>query len=128
MRRLLTAAEVNTSRLDLLEQDPVPCEQSFTVTDGRDIWTVNHTVDLRSRDQNDDPNGGVICFTPGTMIRTESGLMRTEEIGGGTRVRTKDNGCQKILWTGARRITGARLYARRVVSSTEAASLREDAA
>lgn len=140
VRRLLKAVEINTSRLDLVEVDAEPFEQSFTVTDGRDTWTVtliegasptarlcmfvgeipprtadlwivNHTVDLNSRDQNDDPAGGVICFTPGTMIRTEDGLMRVEDIHEGVKIQTKDNGCQEVLWAGARRVTGARLYA-----------------
>lgn len=140
VRRLLKAVEVNTTRLDLVEVEQAPFEQSFTVTDGRDTWTVtlidgatprarlcifvgeipprgvdmwivNHTVDLKSRDQNHDPSGGVICFTPGTMIRTEGGLIRVEDITEGTRVQTKDNGCQNVEWIGARRITGARLYA-----------------
>lgn len=140
VRRLLKAVEVNTSRLDLVEVDAAPFEQSFTITDGRDTWTVtliegatpnarlcmfvgeipprtsdlwivNHTVDLKSRDQNDDPAGGVICFTPGTIIRTEHGPMRVEDIDEGTRVQTKDNGCQDVLWVGSRHVTGARLYA-----------------
>lgn len=140
VRRLLKAVEVNTARLDLVDVQAPAFEQSFTVTDGRDTWTVtliegatpqarlcmfvgeipprtadlwvvNHTVELGARDQNDDPSGGVICFTPGTMIRTEDGLMPVEQIGAGDRVQTKDNGCQEVLWTGARRITGARLYA-----------------
>ena len=91
VRRLLKAVEINTSRLDLVEVDAEPFEQSFTVTDGRDTWTVtliegasptarlcmfvgeipprtadlwivNHTVDLKSRDQNDDPAGGGDLF------------------------------------------------------------------
>jgi len=140
VRRLLRAVEVNTTRLDLVEVESPQFEQSFTVTDGRDTWTVtlvegatpsarlcmfvgeippritdlwivNHTVDLQKRDQNDDPAGGVICFTPGTMIRTEDGAMRVEDITEGVKVQTKDNGCQEVLWTGARRVTGARLYA-----------------
>ncbi len=140
VRRLLKAVEINTSRLDLVEVEGPGFEQAFTVTDGRDTWTVtliegatpaarlcmfvgeipprttdlwivNHTVDLGSRDQNDDPAGGVICFTPGTMMRTENGLMRVEDIEQGTKVQTKDNGCQEVLWTGSRRVTGARLYA-----------------
>ena len=145
VRRLLKAVEVNTTRLDLVELDSADLagngfEQSFTVTDGRDTWTVtlidgatpaarlcmfvgeipprtadlwivNHTVDLKSRDQNDDPAGGVICFTPGTMIRTQDGAIRVEDIHEGTKIQTKDNGCQEVLWTGSRRVTGARLYA-----------------
>jgi len=140
VRRLLKAVEIKTSRLDLVEVENPGFEQSFTVTDGRDTWTitliegatpstrlcmfvgeipprtadlwiVNHTVDLKSRDQNDDPAGGVICFTPGTMIRTEDGIMPVEQISEGVKVQTKDNGCQEVLWTGSRRITGARMYA-----------------
>ncbi len=140
VRRLLKAVEINTSRLDLVEVEGPGFEQSFTVTDGRDTWTVtlvegatpssrlcmfvgeipprvsdlwivNHTVELGSRDQNEDAAGGVICFTPGTMIRTESGLIRVEDIHEGTKVQTKDNGCQEVIWTGSRRVTGARLYA-----------------
>ncbi|WP_281983545.1 Hint domain-containing protein [Thalassorhabdomicrobium marinisediminis] len=140
VRRLLRAVEVNTARLDLVEVEAPAFEQSFTVTDGRDTWTVtliegatpssrlcmfvgeipprttdlwivNHTVDLKSRDQNEDASGGVICFTPGTMIATEHGPMRVEDIGEGVKLQTKDNGCQEVLWTGARRVTGARLYA-----------------
>ena len=140
VRKLLKAVEINTNRLDLVEVDGPAFEQSFTVTDGRDTWTVtliegaspsarlcmfvgeippritdlwivNHTVELASRDQNEDPAGGVICFTPGTMIRTEDGVLPVEHIGEGTKVQTKDNGCQEVLWTGSRRVTGARLYA-----------------
>lgn len=140
VRRLLKAVEVNTSRLDLVEIDAGAFDQSFTVTDGRetwtvtliegatagarlcmfvgeipprtaDLWVVNLSVDLASRDLSDDLAGGVICFTPGTMIRTEDGLMAVEDIHQGTRVQTKDNGCQEVLRTGARRVTGARLYA-----------------
>jgi len=140
VRRLLKAVEVKTSRLDLVQIEKPAFEQSFTVTDGRDTWTVtliegvtpsarlcmfvgeipprtadlwivNHTVDLKSRDQNEDAAGGVICFTPGTMVRTQEGMMRVEDIGEGTKVQTKDNGCQEVLWTGSRRVSGARLYA-----------------
>lgn len=140
VRRLLKAVEVKTSRLDLVEVDTPQFEQSFTVTDGRDTWTVTivdgagtgarlcmfvgeippravdlwivtHNVDLALRNQSQDPAGGVICFTPGTMMLTEAGPMPVEAVRPGTRVQTKDNGCQEVLWTGARRISGARLYA-----------------
>ena len=40
VRRLLKAVEINTTRLDLVEVDGAGFEQSFTVTDGRDTWTV----------------------------------------------------------------------------------------
>ena len=55
--------------------------------------------------------GGVICFTPGTMIRTPTGLLPVEMLQEGDKVQTKDNGPQEILWIGSRRMTGARLFA-----------------
>lgn len=54
---------------------------------------------------------GVICFTPGTLIRLGHGTAPIETLRPGDRVQTKDNGPQEILWTGARRMSGARLYA-----------------
>jgi hypothetical protein len=138
VRRLLKAVEINTSELDQVEVTPTTADRAFTVTDGRetwtvtliegenrsarlcmflgdppprhtDLWVVNHTLDLDARDQAEAP-GGVICFTPGTMIQTENGPLPIEQIGEGCKLQTKDNGCQEVLWTGKRRITGARLY------------------
>ena len=140
VRRLLRAVEADTTRLDQIAVPEGMHETGFTVTDGRDTWTVtiiegqsgsarllmfvgeipprhtdlwvvSHNVDLDVRDQTADRSGGVICFTPGTMIRTADGAKRVEEIGEGDRVQTKDNGCQEVLWTGSRRVTGARLHA-----------------
>lgn len=53
----------------------------------------------------------MICFTPGTRISTPHGAARIEDLQPGDRIRTKDNGAQEVLWTGHRRMTGARLYA-----------------
>ncbi|QEE36601.1 Hint domain-containing protein [Octadecabacter sp. SW4] len=140
VRRLLRAVEADTSRLAQVDVPAQMAETSFTVTDGRDTWTVtiiegakptarllmfvgeipprhvdlwvvSHNVNLDARDQVEDRPGGVICFTPGTMIRTDEGAKRIEDIAQGDFVQTKDNGCQEVLWTGRRRITGARLYA-----------------
>lgn len=77
----------------------------------RELWLVSHNVDLEQRDQARDPAGGVICFTPGTMIMCENGPKAVEQIIEGDRIQTKDNGCQEVLWHGMRRITGARLFA-----------------
>ncbi|WP_299301161.1 Hint domain-containing protein [uncultured Litoreibacter sp.] len=55
--------------------------------------------------------GDVICFTAGTRIGTPDGHQLVEHLGVGDMVQTKDNGVQQILWIGARRITGARMYA-----------------
>ena len=74
----------------------------------RDLWVVRHSLDASARRA---AAGGVICFTPGTLIRTETGPRPVETLIEGDRVQTKDNGCQALLWIGSRRLTGARLYA-----------------
>jgi hypothetical protein len=140
VRRLLRAVEADTRRLDLPEDDDPLFDNHFNVTDGRDTWTVtligtgkgknpllmfmgaipprqtdlwvvSHTIDLAARDQTSDAPGGVICFTPGTVIQTELGPRDVAELAEGDRIQTKDNGCQEILWIGARHLSGARLYA-----------------
>lgn len=140
VRRLLGAVAADTTDLGSVAVDEPLFETGFTVTDGRatwtvtlietapgkpplvmfvgeipprhtDLWVVSHNIDLDQRARAGDAPGGVICFTPGTMILTEDGPRPVEEIGEGTRVQTKDDGCAEVLWTGSRRITGARLYA-----------------
>jgi len=75
-----------------------------------DLWVVRRTVDMAA-ESGTGASGGVICFTPGTRIQTESGGRRVEELRQGDRVLTKDDGPQDILWIGSRKMTGARLYA-----------------
>ena len=53
----------------------------------------------------------VICFTPGTRMRTETGDKAIEDLGPGDRLLTRDSGPQEVLWTGHRRMSGARLFA-----------------
>ena len=45
------------------------------------------------------------------MILTPDGLRPVQALRPGDRVQTKDDGAQEILWTGSRRMTGARLHA-----------------
>ena len=72
------------------------------------LWIVSYTL----APANARPKAaGVICFTPGTLIQTETGLCPVEDLTEGSKVQTKDNGCQSVLWIGHRRLTGARLYA-----------------
>lgn len=139
VRRLLKAVEADTSRIDRIEVEEVARETGFTLTDGRQSWTatlietgrgkplllfvgevpprqmelwiVSHNVDLARRDNSSDRAGGVICFTPGTMIATEAGTVPVELITEGMRIQTKDNGPQEVLWVGQRRVSGARLFA-----------------
>ncbi len=53
----------------------------------------------------------VVCFTPGTRLRTENGDIPIEDLGPGDRVLTRDDGPQEVIWTGQRRMSGARLFA-----------------
>lgn len=51
----------------------------------------------------------IICFTPGTMIRTPHGPRAIETLRAGDLVITRDNGPQPVRWIGGRRVkaTGA---------------------
>lgn len=137
VRRLLGAA-VNGRRFD--EADPADSEsdQSFTVTDGyaaytvtlvdlpdsparlamfsgrippreTELWLVDRMLDTRPR-QLAIEAPAVICFTRGTLIATPQGQRAVETLRPGERVSTRDDGAQEIVWTGGRRMTGARLY------------------
>ncbi|WP_162630710.1 Hint domain-containing protein [Paracoccus endophyticus] len=47
---------------------------------------------------------GVPCFAAGTLIRTERGEVRVEDLVPGDRVVTADNGPQPVRWVGVRRL------------------------
>lgn len=53
----------------------------------------------------------VICFTPGTRLRIETGETAIEDLGPGDKLLTRDSGPQEVLWSGHRRMSGARLFA-----------------
>lgn len=77
-----------------------------------ELWVVHHTLDNLNRMNPMGPSsGGVICFTPGSLIQTPDGPRLVEELREGDRVQTRDNGPQEVLWIGSRRMTGARLFA-----------------
>ncbi|OWU85069.1 hemolysin-type calcium-binding protein [Oceanicola sp. 22II-s10i] len=77
-----------------------------------ELWVVHVMLTPRRepRIPHGNQNSGFICFTPGTRIRTPHGVTRVEELREGDYVLTKDNGPQPVLWSGARRMSGARLY------------------
>ncbi|MFN4170582.1 MAG: Hint domain-containing protein [Pseudorhodobacter sp.] len=77
----------------------------------RDLWIVQQSIDRNARPSGSSPAGGVICFAPGTMIRTAGGECAIEDLRPGDRIQTMDNGLDEVLWTGQRRMTGARLHA-----------------
>lgn len=78
---------------------------------GAELWVVQHTLDVNVEQSDAEGTGGVICFTPGTRIQTPDGSVAIEDLREGDRVQTKDNGAQDVRWIGARRMSGARLFA-----------------
>lgn len=76
---------------------------------GMDLWVVERALGRRPA-PGAGTDSGVICFTPGTRIATPEGPRPVEQLRAGDWVQTRDNGAQEILWTGARRMTGARLF------------------
>ena len=76
-----------------------------------DLWVVRVSVQAPRQADGTVSPGGVICFTPGTRIITPEGTKRIEDLRPGDRIQTKDNGPQDVLWTGNRRMSGARLFA-----------------
>lgn len=141
VRRLIGAAVTHSRDLDRIKIRAPLEESGFVVTDGAqsytvtvieagtgappllmfldrlpprdtDLWVVHHALDLSG----DAPGpetaaAGVICFTPGTWIDTPTGPRLVDELREGDLVQTKDSGAQEIQWIGARRMTGARLFA-----------------
>ncbi|NAZ35431.1 Hint domain-containing protein [Rubellimicrobium sp. CFH 75288] len=71
-----------------------------------ECWIVSHGPLPVGRE---DPEGGVICFTPGTCLLTPDGPRPVESLREGDRVQTVDDGPAEILWIGRRRVTGARM-------------------
>lgn len=121
------------------EEDELP-DQAFLVTDGhqsyvitlipvpdtgaqllmmmgdlppsdRDLWVVRTAIDRNLIAVTPGPAAGVICFTPGTWLATPGGPRQIEALCPGDLIETRDNGPQPVLWTGHRRMSGARLYA-----------------
>ena len=76
-----------------------------------ELWVVNVSPRLRRLGTEKTPSSAMICFTPGTLIRTEGGDVPVELLVPGDRVLTKDDGPLPIEWRGQRDISGARLFA-----------------
>jgi hypothetical protein len=140
VRRLLGAAMDASTSFDDVVVDHPDVDNGFTVTDGRrtysvtmievdtsptpllmfiddippadtDLWIVHRVYSDARAPQKTEMPGGVICFATGTMIRTQDGARRVEDLGEGDLIQTKDDGLQPVLWAGRRRMSGARLYA-----------------
>lgn len=57
-------------------------------------------------------NTGVVCFTPGTLIRVPGGEVPIETLRPGDLVQTRDNGVKPLLWVGRRALGGKELAAK----------------
>ncbi len=91
------------ARLLMLVGDLPPSDQ--------DLWVVRTSIDRTHSGAGARVAGGVICFTPETRLATPEGLRQIRDIRPGDCILTRDNGPQEVLWTGHRRMSGARLYA-----------------
>lgn len=77
--------------------DPGAQSGSFTMADG----TVVTFSDIEN----------IICFTPGTMILTETGERPIESLSVGDRVITRDHGAQPLRWLGCSTVPGRGAFA-----------------
>jgi hypothetical protein len=140
VRRLIGAAVGTAGATKAAEEDEDLPDQAFLVTDGhqsypvtiipvpdtgarllmmvgdlppadRDLWVVRSSIDRSRLATEAGSAAGVICFTPGTWLATPGGPRRIEGLHPGDLIETRDNGPQPVLWTGHRRMSGARLYA-----------------
>lgn len=141
VRRLIGPAAVRRGAAGAGAQDEGPGDAGFTVTDGvrsyavallpqgrglpllgfegpppprdRALWVVAVQGAARqaARARAEADRTGLICFIPGTRIRTPGGSVPVERLREGSLVQTADAGPQPVLWTGARRMSGARLRA-----------------
>lgn len=136
--RLLGPGRVRRLRRDRAEEDAGEgawTGAGFTVTDGLALYRLMPpdpegrllsisgalpprrtdlsvvAVDPGRRLRDEDRSGTLTGFVPGTCIDTPDGARAVEEIRAGDRVSTCDSGPQEVLWTGARRLSGARLHA-----------------
>lgn len=91
------------ARLLMLVGDLPPVDQ--------DLWVVRTSIDRTHSGAGARTAGGVICFTPDTRLATPDGPRMIRDLRPGDRINTRDNGPQEVMWTGHRRMTGARLYA-----------------
>ena len=139
VRRLVGAAIARGEAEPADSPAEIPQDQSFTLTDGRqnwtacvipvpdsaaklvmfagdlppvgrDLWVVASTLDPRLLASDPTPQGGVICFAAGTMIATPRGACPIEMLRPGDLIETVDSGPKPVIWTGQRRMSGARLY------------------
>ena len=77
----------------------------------QDLWVVRTAIDRTHSGGGARTAGGVICFTPETRLATPQGPRMIRDLRQGDLIETRDNGPQEVLWSGHRRMSGARLFA-----------------
>lgn len=139
VHRLVGAALDPTTSIKTVSSDPL-LDRGFVVTDGvnsytateistgagrapllmfidelpplgADMWVVREIAENPPVTRHMENNSGVICFAEDTLIDTPDGRRAVQDLREGDRIHTKDDGLQEVLWTGRRRMSGARLYA-----------------
>ncbi|MDA7425634.1 Hint domain-containing protein [Thalassococcus lentus] len=86
-----------TGPAEIVYDDPSQESGTITYYDTGEVVTFSEIENLNY----------VPCFTPGTKIKTAQGEMPVEEITVGTRVLTRDNGYQPVIWAGSRLVDEA---------------------
>lgn len=94
------------ARIDVT-YSPLDRENGTITFFGADGVTVVGTLSFT-----DIENVVIVCFTSGTRIMTERGLVAVEDLRVGDLVVTRDNGLQPLRWIGQRRLSRAELQAR----------------
>ena len=139
-RKLISSVQGNAGRLDMPDAEDVLSANCFRVTNGydswivtlisngvgrhplclfqdempprgTDLWIVDHQIKTSLQMEAEQQPGGVVCFTPGTMIMTPEGAKDVASLQEGEFIQTADNGRAEVLWIGKRRISGARMKA-----------------
>ncbi|PRY23664.1 Hint domain-containing protein [Aliiruegeria haliotis] len=78
---------------------------------GVELWVVRKITSTRAEKRaRQAGQRSVICFAAGAAIATPKGPRPVENLLEGDLVLTRDDGPQPVLWTGRRRMSGARLH------------------
>jgi len=101
---------LNTGQVVTLNADG-----TLSVTSDSDFETVNFTYDVESASGEIDTGfvtvATVPCFVAGTMIRTDTGQSRVEDLRSGDLVWTLDHGLQPLRWIGQRTVAAIGAFA-----------------
>ena len=88
---------------------------TLSVTSDSDFETVNFTYDIASTNGEIDTGfvtiATVPCFVAGTLIETEHGRRRVEDLTPGDMIWTMDHGLQPLRWSGQRTVPAVGAFA-----------------